>query len=319
MRFDLLSLKLFVAVCEEQSIARAADREHIAASAVSKRISDIEGLVKAPVFRRVHKGLELTPTGEALLRHARVVMRDLAQMESELTDHAKGVCGQVRVHASVSPIVLHLPNDLRDFLSAHQQIRVELEEGNSQEIVQAVAENASDIGIFGGLRPTPGLRVLPYRTDNLYAIVPIGHPLSERTSVKFADLAIYNLVGPRKGSFLESLVLRAASDLDQALKLQIRVGGFETVCSMVEAQLGVGLVPEFCGKLYAAANRVVALPLDEEWATRQWKICVRDVPSLPAPVRLLVEHLSLKPKAQSGEVIQITGAARRGAFRATRP
>ena len=46
MRFDLLSLKLFVAVCEERSIAHAADREHIAASAVSKRISDLESLLK---------------------------------------------------------------------------------------------------------------------------------------------------------------------------------------------------------------------------------------------------------------------------------
>ncbi len=309
MRFDLLSLKLFVAVCEEQSIARAAEREHIAPSAVSKRISNIESQVKVPLFRRGHKGLELAPGGDALLRHARVVIRDLAQMESELAGHAKGLIGQVRIHAGVSPIVLHLPRDLREFLEKHQQIRIELEEGNSQEAVQAVVENASDIGIFGGLRPAPGLRVLPYRSDRLFTIVPVGHPLSSRKSIKFAELADYGLVGPRKGSYLDSLVMRAAAELDRVLNLRIRVAGFETVGRMVEAELGVGLVPEFCAKLYAETSKVVAIPLDEEWATRHWKICVRNVASLPAPVRLLVEHLSSMPKAEGGEVIQM---ARRG-------
>jgi DNA-binding transcriptional LysR family regulator len=311
MRFDLLSLKLFVAVCEERSIAHAADREHIAASAVSKRISDLEGLLKASLFRRVPKGLELTPSAHALLSHARVVMGDIAQMESELADHAKGVCGEVRVHASVSTIVQHLPRDLRDFLSAHEAIRIEVEEGTSQQVVKAVAENASDIGIFGGCQPEPGLRVLPYRSDTLVTIMPVGHPLSDRASVKFADLIDYDLVGPRKGSYLDSLVLRAAADLNRVLKLRIRVNGFETVCSMTEAQLGVGLVPEYCAKRYAAAGRVVAIPLDEHWATRDWKICVRDVVSLPPPVRLLVEHLSQEPKKQSGRVIQMTGSGRR--------
>src|SRR6202035_3914366 len=112
MRFDLLSLKLFVAVCESKSISRAAAREHIAASAVSKRISDLEELVKAPLFHRTTKGLEPTASAQALLRHARVVMRDLQRMESELAEHATGLCGRVRIHASVSTILQHLPRDL---------------------------------------------------------------------------------------------------------------------------------------------------------------------------------------------------------------
>ena len=117
MRFDLLSLKLFVAVCESKSISRAAAREHIAASAVSKRISDLEELVKAPLFHRTTKGLEPTASAQALLRHARVVMRDLQQMEYELAEHATGLCGRVRIHASVSTILQHLPRDLANFLA----------------------------------------------------------------------------------------------------------------------------------------------------------------------------------------------------------
>ena len=66
MRFDLLSLKLFVIVCEQQSISRTADVERIAASAVSKRMSDLEAMVKTPLFLRSQKGLDMTPAAHDL-------------------------------------------------------------------------------------------------------------------------------------------------------------------------------------------------------------------------------------------------------------
>ena len=293
VHIDLLTLKLVVAVVEEQSLAKAAEREHIAASAVSKRISDLEKMLKAPLFYRSPKGLELTPTAQALLHHARTLLRDIRQMEAELGEHSKGVRGQIRISASVSTIVQHLPRDLSDFLASHAGIRIELVEGTSQAVVRAVADNAVDIGIFGGSLPAAGLTVLPYRSDRLVVIMPPDHVLAERPSVTFAEIAEHDVVGPQEGSFLDSLVLRAASDLSRPLKLRIRVNGFETSASMVEARLGVGLVPEKLAERYTAVARLVAVPLDEEWAVRHWKMCTRKVETLPPPVKLLVKHLSL--------------------------
>lgn len=292
MRFDLLSLQLFVAVCEEQSIAKAADREHIAASAVSKRISDLEIRLNTPLFHRSSKGLELTAAAQALLHHSRVVMRDLKQMEIELAHHASGVSGQVRIFASVSTIIQHLPSDLSNFLAKHSAIRVDLEEGTSQQAVDAVAENAADIGVFGGVVPRLGLKYIPYRRDRLVLLVHKDHPLSTRTSVKFADLPDYDLIGPRRGSFLDSLVMRAAADLSKPLKMPIRVNGFETVSTMVEAQMGVGFVPEGCAARFVTGGNLAAVELDEPWSVRQWNICVQDSQTLPSPVKLLLKHLT---------------------------
>ena len=94
-----------------------------------------------------------------------------------------------------------------------------------------------------------------------------------------------------KGSFLDSLVLRAASDLSRPLKMPIRVNGFETVSAMVEAELGVGLVPESCAARYVGSGKLAAFALDEPWAVRQWNICVQEGQPLP-PVRLLLKHLA---------------------------
>ncbi|TSD84611.1 LysR family transcriptional regulator [Mycobacterium sp. KBS0706] len=297
MQFDLLSLKLFVAVCEHRSIARAAEVEHIAASAVSKRMSDMEKRMGSPLFHRSNRGLELTSAAHALLRHAHIVMRDLMQMERELVDHAKGMRGQIRLHASVSTIVQYLSNDLRDFLALHPAIRIDLEEGLSREVCRAVSENAADIGIFGGPLLFPDLRILPYRSDHLMVLMPADHPLCGAETLTFAEIARYDLVGPQAGSYLDSLVMRAGSELSQPLRLRIRVNGFEPARSMVEAGLGIALVPELHAARYTEGGQVVAVPLDEPWALRHWKICTRDAASLPPPVQVLVQHLSTRGAA----------------------
>jgi DNA-binding transcriptional LysR family regulator len=71
------------------------------------------------------------------------------------------------------------------------------------------------------------------------------------------------------------------------------VNGFETVSAMVEAELGVGLVPEHCAARYAANGKVRMCRLDEPWATRQWNICIQEANAQPA-VRMLVSHLTRK-------------------------
>jgi DNA-binding transcriptional LysR family regulator len=292
MRFDLLSLRLFVAVCEHRNIARAADAEHIAPSALSKRISQLEATLRTPLFVRSNKGLTPTPAAHPLLQHARVLLRDVAQMESELCDHAQGLRGQIRLHASVSAIVQYIATDIRDFLALHPALRIDLQESLSPAVVRAVAENAADIGVFGGNEPVPGLRIFPYHSDRLVVIMPREHKLATARKLKFREVAEYDLVGPQPGSYLDSLVLRAAADLERPLRLRVRVHGFEPACSMVEARLGIALVPEHHAARYVASAPVVAIALDEDWALRHWKICVRDAETSPAAVQSLVKHLT---------------------------
>jgi len=292
MRFDLVTLELFVAVCEERSISRAAERAHTVASAVSKRISDLEQALRMQLFYRQARGLTLTPAAEALLRHARLVLRDLAEMESEIAEHGKGLRGQVRIRSGVSSIIQHLARDLGCFLASYPGVRIDLEEDTSREIIAAVAGNAADIGIFGSNVPAPGLQVFPYRSDRLVALVPVGHPLAKQSSVRFADLLAYDLVAPKKGSALDALVQSAAAALQHPLKLRLRVNGFETVSAMVEAGLGVGLAPQTSAERYASGRAVLPIRLDEPWATREWKLCVRELATMPPAAAKLVAYLS---------------------------
>ena len=292
MPIDLLTLRLLVAVVEEQSVAKAAGREHIAASAVSKRIADLEKTLKVQLFRRHRTGLEPTPAGHAILHHARVLMRDLAQMDSELGDYAQGVRGSIRVYANTSAMVQFLPGDLSSFLSEHSLIRVDMEEAISPLIVRAVADGVAEIGIFGGNVPAPGLTVLPYRQDRLVVAVPARHPLHGRSSVRLAAVLPYDLVGVQKGSSIDALVAKAAAELGRPMKLRIRASGFDAISRMVHAGLGVAIMPQLVAESYRASLKLAAVPLQEPWAIRSLDLCVRDLASLSAAARLLVEHLT---------------------------
>ena len=291
MNFDLLTLKLFVAVVEKRSVAKAAEREHIAASAVSKRIADLEKAAGVQLFRRRHTGLELTAAGRSFLHHARVLMRDLAQMDAEVGEHAGGVRGSVRVFANNSAMVQYLPGDLSRFLAAHPSIHVSLDEAISPDIVRAVADGVADVGIYGGNVAAPGLTVLRYRQDRLVVAVPARHPLRKQTAVRLRDVLGYDLVGMQEGSSIDALVMRAAADQGRAVKLRIRTAGFDAIGRMVQAGLGVAIMPELIADGYRASLGIAAVPLHEPWAARRLDLCVQDMASLPPAARLLVEHL----------------------------
>lgn len=294
MIIDPLSLKLFVAIVEEGTIAAAAEREHIAASAMSKRISALEDHFQTPLLRRTNKGVVPTDAGITLLQLARGVLHDLNDLHLQLSEYSSGVRGHVRLCANISSINQFLPAEIRSFMELHPHVQVHLEENVSEAIMKAVAESAAEVGIvtIGSYRHD--LEYFPYHSDQLTVITSKEHPLARRRSVSFRDTLDFDFVGLPVGSALHNQILRAANELDRTLKLRIQVKSFDALCLMVEAGLGIGIVPKGAAKPYIKGLRISSRTLDEPWAKRELKICVRSFESLPAAARLLVEHLRKK-------------------------
>ena len=177
-KLDLTSLQLFLAVYEERTLTRAAEREAIAVSAASKRLLELEHAVGSALFVRKARGLELTAAGETLLHHARRVLRDIENIGLELAEHASGVIGYVRMMANLSAIVEFLPEDLRAFLAGNERVRIELEERPSGGVISGVADSLVDLGICSGDADTRGLHVTHYRHDRLVIVMRDDHPLA---------------------------------------------------------------------------------------------------------------------------------------------
>jgi DNA-binding transcriptional LysR family regulator len=290
-QIDLTSLQLFVAVCELGSIGRAAEREFIAASAVSKRLSDLEATLGTPLLHRHARGVRLTPAGESLLHHARAVLFGLEKMQAELTEYADGVRGHVRVHASISAIVQFLPEDLGAFARRHPDIKIDLEEHLSPEVLRAVQEGAADLGLCNGAMGTSGLQSLPYRHDQLVLVVPKGHEMAGAGPVAFEAALPFDHVGLHANSSIHLALHQAATRAGAALRVRIRVTGLDAMCRMIANGLGVGVMPLRAFELLHAGDALDALSLTDAWARRELVLVARDFSSLPASARMLVDHL----------------------------
>lgn len=291
MQLDLVTLRVFVSVMEDNSIVGAAERVHLAASAISKRLSDLEQILKTPLFLREKNKLIPTPAAFNLLFHARTVMRDLDVLQQEMGDFSVGARGHVRLLANLSAIAQYIPQDISSFTRRYPLIRIELQDAISPKIVRAVAESAADVGIYAGNFPAPDLEVMPYRREVLLVATEPGHPLASRPAVRFVDMLPYDIVRVKAGSSIDTLVEKAAAELGVVVRSRIRVSGWEAVCSMVEAGMGIGLIPEKSARRYLKSMGIALVAFDEPWGTRQLNLCVRSFEGLAPAARLFVEHL----------------------------
>jgi len=289
--FDPVTLRLFVAVCEERNIARAAEREAIVASAVSKRIAAIESEVGAPLLVRGRRGIEPTAAGQALLRQAREVLSTMARMHAELSDFATGAQGSVRILAAPSILAEELADDIGAFLQRHPKVRVSLDERVSPEIVKAVREGTADLGVLWDLSDLSGLATLPYRRDRLCLATPLGHPLAKRKRIGFADALPHVTVAVAPGGMMDRLLQREAARLGRQLVHRILVSGMDAAARIVAAGLGPAILPREAVQMHAASQGLTLVPLSDPWAERRFVVCLRADGSVPATVRLLAEAL----------------------------
>ena len=296
---DLVTLRVLKAAAEERSLAGAAERERLALSAVSRRIAEMEARLGAALLRRHDRGVEPTAAGEALLRHVGPLFDLLGRAAAEVEAFAAGARGHVRLHANISAVTGPLPEALAGFLAAHEGIEVSLEERLTGEILHAVRTGAADLGLVSATVQAPDLRLVPWREDRLVAVLPRDHPLLRRGGdggpgppLGLRDLAAEPFVGLPPATALQQLYRREAAALGLALKERVNVASFDGVRRMVEAGLGVAILPAAGAEPYAAAMAVEVRPLGEAWAVRSLALCIRgDTGALSAAARLLVAHL----------------------------
>jgi DNA-binding transcriptional LysR family regulator len=291
-RLDLVSLSLFSLIVRSGSISKGAELAHLAIGAASKRIADLEAAIGSALFERHSRGITLTAAGEALMRHAQRILNDVDLMTADMSDYAAGVVGVVRLWANTSAITQFLPADIAAFNAARPEIRIELEEQNSEQVALAVVDGVADFGIMADEMPTFGLQTTLYRRDQLVLVAPAGHPLTQRESVAFVDALEFDFVSLSRTTSLARRLQAATAFSGGQLKLRIQVRSFDAMCLMVAAGLGIAVLPEAAVRPHLQSMGLHRIGLAEDWATRELLICARDLNALPRPARLLVQHLT---------------------------
>lgn len=288
---DPVSLQLFVAVCEEGSLARAAQREALVPSALSKRIAALEADVGVALLLRQRRGVLPTPAGEALLGRAREVLLAMEAARTELGDFGAGAQGSVRVLASPSALAEALPDDLAHFMARHPRLRISVEEAVSPAIVRSLRDGTADLGVYWDAIDSAELQLARYRSDHLCAAMAPGHALARRPSLRLADTLAHEAVVVAVGGQMDRLLRRQVALLGAVQSPRLQVSSMEAACRMVAAGLGLAILPREVVVPHAGAGRLALVPLAEPWAERRFVVATRRDPLRATSAALLAAHL----------------------------
>lgn len=302
MHFDLTDMQLMVNVAGAQSMTKGAERSFLSLPAASNRVKNLESHLGTALFYRNSQGVTLTPSGEAFVRHARVVLRQLEHLRGDIQEYASGVKGRVRVYANTTAMNEFMPAILANYLAAHPDVNVELRERLSYLVVKAVADGTADIGITAHAGGGENIEFLPYRTDRLVLVTHKEHVLAANNSVDFDETLVYDYVGLSEASAIHAFLLQAADDLGRVLRFRVEVSNFEAVCRMIAAHVGIGVIPETAARRYVKDLPLQIISLNDAWALRRLHICVRQFDKLPIFAKELVSLLVKDGSKENSDV-----------------
>ncbi|MQT91014.1 LysR family transcriptional regulator [Pseudomonas helleri] len=291
MHFDLVDLRLFIHIAESPSLTQGARKACMSTAAASARIKSLEESFSNRLLYRDSRGVELTPSGKLFLQHARVIMRQVDYMKNEFTEYGAEASGHIKIFANTTAATEFLPEILAGFLAERPGVTVDLQERLSRDIVRGVMDGSTDMGIIAGPVKADGLQVIHFSTDQLILVTPLDHPLAKRKKVKLAETLAYPHIGLHEGTTLLRFLNEQVALHGQTLNMRIKVYSFEAMCRMVEAGVGLAILPESSARRHQRTMGLSLIELDEPWRVRERSVLVRDLEALPTVMRALINIL----------------------------
>jgi len=291
MQYDLTDFRVFANIAEESNLTRGAAKSFLSVPATSQRIKNLEDMLGVKLLQRTTQGVALTEAGKTYLSHARRILGQLELLTSDLQALGSGATGQLKVLANTTAITELLPPVLSDYLGQHPNVKIDLRERLSDEAVRAVREGAADLGIISGSVPTEDLEVQRISSSRLVVIAPAGHRVLRQESVRFSELLEEEFVALLDGSATQEFLRQHALKLHRALNVRVQVAGFDAVYRMVEAGVGIGIVPELAVDRLNVNKTVGVCTLKDAWAIREYQLCAKEFASLPLFAREFAETI----------------------------
>ncbi|MBB3641672.1 LysR family transcriptional regulator [Variovorax atrisoli] len=290
MNITLRQIKAFLAVADTGAFARAAERMHVSPSALSTLVKELEAQIGLKLFHRSTRVVQLTEAGAEFRPLARKALDDLEAAVAGSRALAQVKRGRVTVAASIVVAATLLPWVMQSFRQRHPGIQCILKDGFEETIRDQVRRGEVDLGVGTLIEGEPGLSEVTLYRDHLVALMPDGHPLTQRGSVSWRELAQHPLVCLPERSPSRAL----ADDAFEAAGLK-PVPAYEatfssTLISMVAAGMGVAALPVNVRQL-SGRTGVQARMLVRPTVKRQMGVYWRNDAALTPAANAFLKHL----------------------------
>jgi DNA-binding transcriptional LysR family regulator len=270
MKMDTTTVRLELAVAEEGSISRAADRMQLAVAAASKRLTDLEQQLGTRLFKRQPHGVRITEPGLRLLGHIRQVDNLMQRLEGDALALGHGRDGRILIGAPKAAIIEFLARDLAALQAKYPEITLQVQEENSKIVQQLLRDKVIDIGIF---EKTSGFIDLPqadYRRDRLVLVYSRAHFQFGPSALPLDAVLGVPLVTLGRGSAILAAVQRAYQSRGRVFHANYTVNGFDTMLALVRQGLGVGLMPPAIFESFHPEAALAAVALEGDWHERRY-------------------------------------------------
>jgi DNA-binding transcriptional LysR family regulator len=300
-RFDLVTLRLFVAVVDAGSLTAGAERFGISLAAASKRIGELEQHCGVTLLQRGQRGATATAEGQTLHRHAIEVIARLEQLAQAVDDFPSGATGHLRLCANPSAFGGFLPAVLAKYAKRYPTVRIELEDMLSEDSVRAVQKGTAELAVIGDNVPCEGLETFPCNVDELVLLVPEGHALAGREAVPVEQALVHDQIALARTASLTRKVIAAAEAVGLTLRIRVQVRSFDSMCRMVARGLGLAVLPSSAAQLYAQALGLTMVKLVGTEVERRLLLAMRQRSQLSSEALALLEMIEAEMKARAAD------------------
>lgn len=275
--FDIVTLRVFLATARLGSIGAAARGEHIAASAVSRRISDLEHELDISLIIRKPTGTSLTSAGKAFAVHCEDILGKYSDIRADLKRFASGKAGELRIAAIPRAIDGTLPGIIAQFIEETPDVHVTIQEIFSRQGLNVLREDLADMAFVYDSMDFKGFASIPFKEDPVWIVGKRNHPLfrsyRKNGSVSYKDTLKYEHISYHDGGVLDDLIAEARRKANKKQKFSIKLSRVSSLMKCVEAGLGLGIIGERDLLPHMDNENLEFLPLSNSWAVRRL-VCV---------------------------------------------
>jgi len=237
-------LHFFHTVAEKGGFTRAAEALHVTQPAVSSQIIKLEEDLGQKLFERQRKRVQLTRAGEILFAHSRNIFQQLREVEGILEDLKSLETGKLSLGTIDVISIYVLPQIFHQYHQRYPKVEISIVVDNSTSISTGVLQGLLDLGFVTLPVDNKNLVSIPIYNDIMRVIAPRGHPLASQKEVSLADLTKTTLIIYKKGSVTRKIIESIFEQEGLKLEPDMEIDRPEAMKKLVEAGLGVSIIPE---------------------------------------------------------------------------
>jgi DNA-binding transcriptional LysR family regulator len=286
---ELHQLEYFVAVAEEASFTRAAERVHVAQPGVSAQVRRLESDLGQRLLDRSGRSVRLTEAGSAVLPFARAALDAVAKARLAVDELAGLVRGQVTVGMVSGCALPVLAELLASFHKQYPGVAIALTEDNSDRLIEMLKDGRLDLALIGssGEPADQGISTAVLIDEELVAAVPPGHPLASAGTLTIKALRDVPLVCLPRGTGVRAALDAACAAAGFEPRIVFEASALPMVVTMAAQGLGLAVVP---ASVANAANAPVMVPIKNPGVRSRLELAWPEAPSGNPAARVLTEQ-----------------------------